>query len=137
MIHATMNEIEFTYCAHCDDYSTHLLLTIRDAKPEESQQEGAKAYDYECGICENIKTYIIDNQIQNTHLNTIIKMEEFKVGDTVKLKSGGPKMTIEKLYQNKDEQKSATCIWFVESEKKRADFFVSTLQKSVDTNFFV
>jgi uncharacterized protein YodC (DUF2158 family) len=32
----------------------------------------------------------------------------FKEGDVVKLKSGGPKMTIERI----DSDQSALCIWF-------------------------
>ncbi len=45
------------------------------------------------------------------------KMEEFKVGDVVRLKSGGPLMTIESI---KDED--LNCIWFVNNEV-RSNYF--------------
>ncbi|WP_339068197.1 YodC family protein [Teredinibacter turnerae] len=37
--------------------------------------------------------------------------DEFNVGDVVQLKSGGPKMTVEKI-SDVDEDKIACCAWF-------------------------
>ena len=57
-------------------------------------------------------------------------MEAFKVGDTVKLNSGGPVMTIESLYQNDGEEKSAKCVWFDEQNRISVGyFFLSLLTK--------
>lgn len=39
-------------------------------------------------------------------------MEEFKEGDVVELKSGGPKMTIKTIY---DDDGSIHCQWFAEA----------------------
>ena len=48
-------------------------------------------------------------------------MMAFKIGDVVKLKSGGPAMTVMKV----DDFGSRTiikCTWFAESKNERADF---------------
>jgi len=50
-------------------------------------------------------------------------METFKKGDVVKLKSGGPDMTVENVKVSK-----ATCIWFVNGAKKKDIFDVDTLE---------
>ena len=39
--------------------------------------------------------------------------EEFKIGDVVKLKSGGPNMTVEVI-----GEQGVYCAWFDKSEKK-------------------
>jgi len=56
---------------------------------------------------------------------------EFKIGDVVKLKSGGPWMTIEKYTfnpaTNKDFTDRFTCVWLNGSELKRETFLLVTL----------
>ena len=49
---------------------------------------------------------------------------ELKVGDTVRLKSGGPLMTIESIEDNR-----AFCNWFSNDELKNGTFNVETLEK--------
>jgi uncharacterized protein YodC (DUF2158 family) len=52
---------------------------------------------------------------------------EFNVGDLVKLKSGGPLMTVSEV--DGDE---VTCVWFPQadySELREADFADATLEK--------
>ena len=49
---------------------------------------------------------------------------ELKVGDTVRLKSGGPLMTIESI-----EDKKAFCNWFSNDELKNGTFNIETLEK--------
>jgi len=51
-------------------------------------------------------------------------MEQFKTGDVVELKSGGPKMTIHDL-----KGSMATCVWFVGKDKKQDVFDVDMLKK--------
>jgi uncharacterized protein YodC (DUF2158 family) len=51
-----------------------------------------------------------------------------KAGDTVRLKSGGPRMTVARVEQGKTEAR-AWCQWFGEGGKKEADYFpVTSLQ---------
>lgn len=50
-------------------------------------------------------------------------MREFKVGDTVKLKSGGPAMTINKIDGNE-----ISCQWFDNKEIKGATFIKEVLE---------
>jgi hypothetical protein len=47
------SELEFMTCFQCDYFTTHSLELIRDAKPEESTEPGAKNYEYECTVCSN------------------------------------------------------------------------------------
>lgn len=49
---------------------------------------------------------------------------DFKVGDTVRLKSGGPLMTIEFFSEDGD----AFCVWFSKDEDKRNGFPPQTLK---------
>ncbi|MBX5236290.1 DUF2158 domain-containing protein [Rhizobium sp. NLR4a] len=55
---------------------------------------------------------------------------EFKIGDTVELKSGGPKMTIKARQKDGDWW----CVWFNSSgntyELKSTDFHPETLKKA-------
>lgn len=53
--------------------------------------------------------------------------DELNVGDVVTLRSGGPKMTIERV--NADEQQ-AWCIWFDEGKPQHASFLLTTLAKA-------
>ena len=43
---------------------------------------------------------------------------KFKVGDVVELKSGGPRMTVERV----EEEGTTHCIWFVSNERKSGSF---------------
>lgn len=52
-------------------------------------------------------------------------MSEFKIGDTVQLKSGGPIMTIETI--NKGEG-MAWCVWFDGPDPKQRHFHIGTLE---------
>ena len=53
-----------------------------------------------------------------------IKMNEFKVGDIVQLKSGGPKMTIEEI---SEMDNSYCCKWFAGSKLQEGFFAASAL----------
>ena len=54
---------------------------------------------------------------------------EFKPGDVVKLKSGGPKMTIKKIGPNNLEnaKDDASCVWFEGNQLKDSRFPLETL----------
>jgi len=57
-------------------------------------------------------------------------MAEFKIGDTVKLKSGSPSMTIENYATDMRGNKlndRVICVWFVDYEPKRDTFYSTTL----------
>lgn len=54
--------------------------------------------------------------------------ENFKVGDTVSLKSGGPVMTVESIGQYNGKTK-ANCMWFNGAETKSDVFPMETLSK--------
>jgi len=49
----------------------------------------------------------------------------FKVGDTVRLKSGGPVMTVVEV---DDEEDEIHCQWFADSENKRDCFPTDSLK---------
>jgi uncharacterized protein YodC (DUF2158 family) len=48
--------------------------------------------------------------------------DEFKAGDTVKLKSGGPFMTIESISEYNGIKK-ARCVWFDEKGTRFSELF--------------
>jgi len=52
-----------------------------------------------------------------------------KPGDVVRLKSGGPAMTIERVGQAGDGQPAADCLWFEGTEVKRGTFLLTTLAR--------
>ena len=56
---------------------------------------------------------------------------KFKAGDLVQLKSGGPEMTVEKVFSLPgDESPSYICTWFTEPSKvNREDFSENALKK--------
>lgn len=54
--------------------------------------------------------------------------QEFEIGDTVRLKSGGPIMTIEKSATYRGEFKLC-CTWFDGVNQLRGAFPVAVLQK--------
>lgn len=51
-------------------------------------------------------------------------MEEFKLGDVVQLKSGGPEMTIYRI-----DGSDIACTWFVKQEPKYNSFPKEVLEK--------
>jgi uncharacterized protein YodC (DUF2158 family) len=54
---------------------------------------------------------------------TMRGMAQFKVGDVVQLKSGGPKMTVEEIRGD-----GLLCCWFAGAEKKFGDFPADALE---------
>ena len=52
----------------------------------------------------------------------------FKVGDTVRLKSGGSLMTVESF--NDEAQKFVVCVWFEEKKAQREVFNEAVLNHS-------
>lgn len=59
-------------------------------------------------------------------------MAEFKKGDTVQLKSGGPIMTIQDLGEYDYIQDGAYCVWFTRGEKSADVFDVAMLKHAKD-----
>jgi uncharacterized protein YodC (DUF2158 family) len=57
-------------------------------------------------------------------------MEQLQVGDIVQLKSGGPKMTIEKISNYASGQVMARCAWFIQDNQKAEVFALTSLQKA-------
>lgn len=53
----------------------------------------------------------------------------FKVGDIVRLKSGGPKMVVVQLPEMWVGERYLTCSWFVESKNERAEFPAKALER--------
>lgn len=52
----------------------------------------------------------------------------FQAGDTVKLKSGGPHMTVEHVWNNAQRVLTARCAWFDGTENKTGSFPVAGLE---------
>lgn len=50
---------------------------------------------------------------------------QFQVGDVVRLKSGGPAMTVQRL----EHDDTVSCVWFLEGKPEERFFVTSTLQK--------
>jgi uncharacterized protein YodC (DUF2158 family) len=66
-------------------------------------------------------------------------MSNFKKGDEVQLKSGGPVMTIEELGDFQDTHgiaDGARCIWFDHNDIKQRVFDVATLEIFTGTDRF-
>ncbi|MHC8321146.1 YodC family protein [Pseudomonas sp. GB2N2] len=57
-------------------------------------------------------------------------MSDFKKGDVVQLKSGGPKMTIQDLgdYGPTGPEEGAHCVWFEKEKRQESVFDVATLK---------
>lgn len=55
-------------------------------------------------------------------------MQTFQKGDTVRLKSGGPVMTIQHF--NPNYEKDVACSWFVDNALKTGSFSSDSLEKS-------
>ncbi len=49
--------------------------------------------------------------------------EPFKIGDTVRLKSGGPTMTVTAVGMDDKGTAWITCVWFDDKENKDASSF--------------
>jgi uncharacterized protein YodC (DUF2158 family) len=60
--------------------------------------------------------------------------ENLQAGDTVQLKSGGPKMTIDRIGKQygSDPDPQAWCSWFDEKNKTQSKWFPLTSLKKVD-----
>lgn len=55
-------------------------------------------------------------------------MAEFRVGDIVRLKSGGPQMTVAKNIPNASDGPSVNCVWFVGDEPKEKWFVIGSVE---------
>jgi uncharacterized protein YodC (DUF2158 family) len=55
-------------------------------------------------------------------------MSDIKAGDVVQLKSGGPKMTVSKVYQDTKGIPTARCDWFDGSIQTWGSFPVQSLK---------
>ena len=55
-------------------------------------------------------------------------MPELEIGDVVRLRSGGPKMTV----QQRTSPGTLNCTWFLEEELKRSSFTEDSLEKVED-----
>jgi uncharacterized protein YodC (DUF2158 family) len=63
------------------------------------------------------------------------KMSEFKKGDVVKLKSGGPDMTIVEIGEfGYDPTIKAKCHWFEGTKRKEELFLLNSLQEVRSSN---
>lgn len=52
---------------------------------------------------------------------------EVKEGDVVRLKSGSPAMTVEKIGES-ENKRCAWCVWFHDTERKSGVFHLTTLE---------
>lgn len=59
--------------------------------------------------------------------------EQIKKGDVVQLKSGGPKMTVEKIEPWNGEQR-AWCLWFDGKKKTNGVFSLESLEHTTESN---
>jgi uncharacterized protein YodC (DUF2158 family) len=57
----------------------------------------------------------------------------FQIGDTVRLKSGGPVMTVDNISAGDGPEVKITCIWFEKSERKESQFKEPTLEAGTKT----
>jgi uncharacterized protein YodC (DUF2158 family) len=55
--------------------------------------------------------------------------EQFKAGDVVQLKSGGPDMTVN-FVENDSGTEVAACSWFVNNKKESSRFPTSSLKRT-------
>jgi uncharacterized protein YodC (DUF2158 family) len=53
--------------------------------------------------------------------------EQIKLGDVVQLKSGGPGMTVERLYRSTSGEEKAECLWFDGTQPKSGQFALTSL----------
>jgi len=59
-------------------------------------------------------------------------MADVKVGDVVRLKSGGPAMTVDFI-----DGEQVTCVWFEKTKEKRATFSKGSLEPSQPTGIYM
>jgi uncharacterized protein YodC (DUF2158 family) len=59
---------------------------------------------------------------------------QWKEGDVVQLKSGGPKMVVDGVIYFSDDSASVHCVWFVVSKKEECSFTPHALESSKDCN---
>jgi uncharacterized protein YodC (DUF2158 family) len=52
----------------------------------------------------------------------------FKVGEVVRLKSGGAVMTVSKLFKSPEGREMAQCTWFDKPKRHRAAFVIDSLE---------
>jgi uncharacterized protein YodC (DUF2158 family) len=57
-----------------------------------------------------------------------MKTTEWKTGDLVQLKSGGPTMTVTEIVQEGYETKSIVCTWYLGEEENKRPFHPDTLK---------
>ncbi len=60
-------------------------------------------------------------------------MSNFKAGDIVQLKSGGPNMTVDWV-SNEEGVETASCSWFDEKNKRQFERFLVTSLVAVSDN---
>jgi uncharacterized protein YodC (DUF2158 family) len=58
---------------------------------------------------------------------------KFQIGDTVRLKSGGPLMTIDNIDAGDGPTVMVTCIWFEETERRESQFPAPALEAGTRT----
>lgn len=58
-------------------------------------------------------------------MKKIMPSKKFKTGDPVKLKSGGPEMTVKNYNEDKyaDDELMVDCDWFDKNDTKQSDTF--------------
>src|SRR5262249_19736020 len=52
----------------------------------------------------------------------------FKIGDVVRLKSGGAMMTVSKLFKSPEGREMVQCTWFDKPKEHRAAFVIDSLE---------
>ena len=52
----------------------------------------------------------------------------FKVGDVVRLKSGGASMTVSRVFKSSDGHEMVQCTWFDKPREHRAAFVIDSLE---------
>ncbi len=55
--------------------------------------------------------------------------EQFEAGNVVRLKSGGPSMTIDQIISEQGIARSANCNWFDKSDRKQGNFALAALER--------
>jgi len=55
--------------------------------------------------------------------------EQWKEGDVVQLKSGGPRMIVDRVVHFSDDSTSVYCVWFDDTEKNEGNFPPNGLEK--------
>jgi len=56
------------------------------------------------------------------------EVKEIKAGQIVQLKSGGPKMTVESLFNDVHGKRCVKCVWFSQNSLTRDVFQIEALQ---------